>query len=247
MSIMQRMFGTNPAPAATIQQGSLPATGAPLAAVTNPATAPNGAIPVSGTPATTPAAASPVDALADLWKNDPNASSSVGQPLFNVDKTKLLETARQESFKEQVSQEQMAAIAAGGEQGFAAMMDIMNGMNQRAYAQSVHATTKLIDGALEKSNFARADELDTRIRNVQTRNSLNESNPVFSNPAFAPLLDSARNQFQVKYPTATAAELTKMTNDYVMQLVSEVNKPALQQQQQLTHQQTAGTDWSKFL
>lgn len=255
--IMQRIFGTQPVTTAPVQQqqaapqpGNLPANaGQALATTNNTATAANGTIPASTEALNTAGAASSVDPFADLWKTDPTQQQQ-GQPLFNVSQDKLLATARMQSFKETATPEHMAAIAQGGEAAVGAMLDLMEKVTQQGYAQSVFATTKLIEGAIDKSGFAKAADLESQIRNVQLKNSLHETNPVFSNPAYAPMLEMAQKQFQVKFPNATATELRKLAGDYITGMAEQITAPARQQQQELqqTQQRKASgdTDFSNW-
>jgi hypothetical protein len=248
MSAMQSIFGAAPQQQLPQQQqttpGNIPASAAATMATTNnPATAPNGAIPATTT-GKDGGLQSPDAAFADLWKTDTSNQSQQGQPLFNVSREKLLETARLQDFKQAVTPEQMTAIAAGGEGAVSAMMDMINAVTQQGYAQSVFATTKLIEGALEKSNFAKQDQLATTIRDLNFQTGLRETNPVFSNPVFSPLMETAQKQFQVKYPTATAAELQGMAVKYVESMVQQYNKP--NQEAAVKKQAASGVDWSSF-
>lgn len=243
MSAMQSIFGTTP----TVQQvtpGNIPAA---IPVAMNPpastTTAANGVIP---TQVNTDGTAVSSDAMfADLWKTDDTNQSTQGQPLFNVSREKLLETARLQDFKQTVTPEQMAAIQAGGPDAVNAMMDMINGVAQANYAQSVFATTKLIEGALDKSNFAKQDDLATSIRNLNFGENLRGQNPVFSNPVYAPLMETAKNQFQVKYPNATASELQGLAMQYVESMAKQFNAPAVEAT--VKKQQLNSTDWSKFV
>jgi hypothetical protein len=246
MSFMHKLFGG--APVQQVQQqtppGNIPnEAAANLAAVSNSATAPNGTVPANTNLSKDGSTQSSIDDFATLWQTDTTKADASGQPLFNVSQEKLLETARLQSFKEAASPEQLAAIAAGGEQAVAAMMQLMEGVTQRGYAQSVYATTKLIEGALNKSNFAKSDDLESRLRDVQLKQSLRESNPVFSNPAYAPLLKTAQQQFQVKYPDATAAELKAMAERYLTSMANELSP---NKQTSSKTKQRQDDDWSSF-
>ena len=247
MSVMSNLFGafqSAPRPVAPTP-GNIPENAAAsMASVSNAATAPNGAVPAT-TPTSASSTASPETMFADLWDTSGTNTSGSGQPLFNVSHEKLLETARMQNFKQNVSPEQMQAIAAGGPEAVNAMMDMINSVTQAGYAQSVMATTKLIEGALEKKNFAQNDSLDIRFRDMQVKNGLREVNPAFSNPMYAPLLDAARNQFQVKYPNASAPELQTMAMQYIESMAAAVNQPKAQA---TSKKQTAGDqDWSRFM
>jgi hypothetical protein len=245
MSIFEKLFGnTQPAPAPVAQPapatpGNMPANAPANTPVATSGTAPNGVVPNN------PTVTDPLDQFKDIW-NTENKPGAQGQPLFNVDQTKMMEAARKQNFASGLNPELIAKVAAGGQEGVQAMIELINTVGQNVYAQSAFAGTKLIEGALDKSGFARSADLDTRFKSLSVDNALKQDNPIFSNPAVAPMLDMARNQFLVKYPNATPAELTKMAQDYLIGFANAVTTPQTQQQQQAQAQAAQGEDWSKF-
>lgn len=244
-SVMSRLFGSAPAAQAPVAAtppgpGNIPADAAArIASVDNQATAPNGMVPATATPAL-----KGLDAFADLFTPVQGQQQNQGQPLFNVDQNKMLEAARNQNFKPIASPEQMQAILAGGEQAAAAMMDLMNDTAQRVYAQSAFASTKLIERGLETSNFAKADALPEAIRRHTTTATMRESNPLFSNPAVQPMIDMAKQQILVKYPNATPSEVAALANDYISSFAEAVNGPKQAAAQAKTTSRE--TDWSTF-
>lgn len=245
MSAMQNIFGNVPQPVAPTTPGNIPNTAAyTTASVNNMATAPNGAVPASTPTNPDGKTASSAEKYIDLWDIDTNSNTAQGQPLFNVSQEKLFEAAKLQDFKQVVSPEQMQAIAAGGEGAVSAMVEMVNAVAQRSYAQSVFAATKLIDGALEKSNFAKADQLETRMRDVAFKQSLRDVNPVFSSPQYAPFLETAQQQFQRKYPNASADELRTMATDYLQSFAESFAAP---QKAQAAARSNPQQDWNKFL
>lgn len=266
MSIFESIFGKAPtAPVAVptpaqIQQaqaqaaatpGNMPAdTAVRVASTSSAGTAPNGAVP-AGTDTEGKAGKSGLDAFSDLFQTDPNApKQEPGQPLFNVTPEKLMESARKQDFRPKLTVEQATAVAAGGQEAVAAMVEIMNDVAQRVYAQSADATTKLIMNGLERSNFAKSDDIGTIIRNSSISNSLREENPLFSNPAVAPMLDMVKSQMLVKFPKATTAEIADMSKNYLTAFAEAALKPAKDAETAAaTAKKSKGgsdTDWSSF-
>lgn len=222
--------------------GNIPANAAVTSqSAATVATAPNGVVP--NTPVVTEGAAkSGLDAFSDIWNTEANPAAQ-GQPLFNVSQEKMLEAARKQDFKSVATPEQMAQITAGGAEAAQAMFDIMNAMAQNVYAQSAFASTRLIEGALDKSKFAKVDDVDSRIRSSSLNNSLRQENPIFNHPAAQPLLQSVQQQLLVKHPTATPQELTQMAQEYLTQFAAMANGPAVQQ---AAAKAPKGEDWGKF-
>src|SRR5438874_153572 len=255
MSIFEKLFGglgaqqpqQQPAQQqqqqAPAQPGNLPATPPATNPVGTAGTANNGVVPNNN--ATDNTSKSGLDAFADIWNTAPNPGQQ-GQPLFNVSQDKMMEAARKQNFVNGINPEHLAKAAAGGQEGIQAILDIVNTATQNAYAQSAFAGTKLIEGALDKSQFARTSDLDNRFKTLTVSNSLQAENPIFSNPAAKPMLDSIQQNLIVKYPNATPTELANMAKSYLQEFVSAANAPQAQQQQQQQAAAKKGDDWSAF-
>ena len=236
-----------PAPvAAPANVGAIPgAAAAGGATVATAATAANGVIPAAATE--TPTVESKLDPFKDIW-NTAATDSSQGQPLFSTSREALMELARKENFKPTLTQEQMTAIAAGGPEAVQAMMEAMNDMSQRVYAQSAHASTQLIEAAAKKMSATTADSMAAAMNKRQVQTSLQEANPALRNPAVAPLIQMATNQLTQKHPTASPQEITAMAQSYVLSLAEAFQAPqtaaaAAAQQAEVTAKEE---DWTKF-
>lgn len=254
MSIFDNIFGSKPAAPAVAPvaapvaptPGNIPATAAAAStAATSAGTAPNGVVPA--TAATTEGAAkSGLDAFADIWNNKADPAAT-GQPLFNVSQEKMMEAARKQSFSAGINPELAAKIAAGGPDAVVAMMEMMNTVAQNTYAQSAFATTRLIEGALDKSQFAKSADIDTRIRSTSLNSTLRSENPAFAHPAAQPLMESIQQTLLVKFPQATPQELASMAKTYLSEFATAITAPA-QAQAQAVAASTGPkeTDWSKW-
>lgn len=266
MSIFDQIFGKAPTTPtavptpAQVQQaqaqaaatpGNMPAdTATRVASTSSAGTAPNGTVP-AGTDTAGKAGKSGLDVFSDLFQTDPNAPKpEPGQPLFNVSKEKMMESARKQDFKESVTAEQAAAIAAGGPEAVHTLMEIINTVSQNVYAQSAFTTTKLIENALDRSKFAKTDDIDSRIRSSSVSNSLREENPLFSNPAVAPMLDMVKSQMLVKFPQATTAEIADMSKNYLTAFAEAALQPAKDAETAAAAAKKpkggSATDWSSF-
>ena len=259
MSIMSRIFGpaTNPGinpasinpatmaanPAAP--QGHNPAV--EMQSKTDATTAANGMVPAS-TAAATADGKSGLDQFNDMWKTDPATQQQQGQPLFNLSQENILAAARKQDFmKDVATPEMLAKVQAGGAEGVQAMMEMMNTMGQMVYAQSAVATTKLVEGALDKSQFAKVADLDTHMKRHTLNTTLPEANPVFSSPAAQPIIQGLSQQFMVKFPAASPKEISGMVQDYLTNFSAAFNAPAKAAEEQKQKAASGETDWSKFM
>lgn len=238
MSFMQKIFGNAP----TLPQsnptlpGNIPAT---PSVATNPN---NPAAPI--VPEVVKAPVSPLDEFKGMWETDPNVKTPVKEPLFNVDPAKMQQAAKGNNFLSVVTPEIMAAINAGGEGAQAVMLQAMNAMSQKGFGDSAHATTKIVEQALEKQQAKFEAMLPSLMKNQTLSDNLRTANPIFNHPAAAPILDMFKNQVALKNPNATAAELQDMAMKYVVSFAEAANPPKVTAAQKASANET---DWSTFL
>lgn len=198
---------------------------------------------------TNPAPQDPVAALdnfKDLWnppKEGEGPETFDPSKLFQVDPEKIQQGVSQLNFTSAVTPELLARIQAGGDDAIKANLEIMNKVGQQAFMQSMLASSKLVEAALTKANSHLDSRIEQRTKQLQVSSSLRESNPALTHPAAAPLVSALEQQFAVKYPQATPAEITQLANEYLAnfaQLASgKKEAPANSSNQEM--------DWEKFL
>jgi hypothetical protein len=256
MSMFSNMLGGQPAPAGAAPAGntapantpgSIPAT-APNTGATAPGTAPNGVNPgnADGNPKPD---ATPLDQFTDLWKNepvDPNAPNS--NSIFgDIDPKKFMEAAGKIDFTKVVTPEQLQKITAGGEDAMASFAQALNAVAQSTYAQSAFASTKIVEQALQKAQAKLMADLPSHIKKQTVSDSLRSENPVFANPAVQPIISALESQLTVKFPNASAPEITQMARQYVEALgTSFAPKPQAPESTGRPGTKEE-TDWSTFL
>lgn len=222
--------------------------GAPAAAATTNPTVPNastvpaqaGTTPEGGTPA------SPMDNYAKLWETDPNAAKT-NTPAA-PDPKKFLEVAKQTDFSKVLNPETMKKIAAGGDEAMAAMSESMNLMAQAVYAQSAHASMQMTQEAVKRAQADMLAQIPELVKRTNVSNDMLESNPILSHPSTAPIISALNKQFATKYPAATAAELKRMTNEYITNFAKGIlpNNTAEGGTQGKTSQGRVQENWDNF-
>ena len=227
MNMFNNVFGgdkgagtgnANPPPNNQGTPGNMPPGNPPSNATPN--TPPNGEIP-PGTNTEINKEPTPFADFKELWKTDPidpNAPNPNAGVFGAIDPKKFMEAAGKIDFSKAVTPEQMAAINAGGEGATKVLVEVMNKVAQGTYAQSAFATTKIVEQAIAKSRETFLAELPHHIKKQTVTDSLRAENPIFSNPAVAPIISALEAQMTVKYPNATAPEITAMAKQYVEQL-----------------------------
>lgn len=247
-NIFTNIFKPTPAPTVTPVQ---PAPGSPTPAaqpvnlantvpevvpVQTPGTAPNGVVPdIIKEPV------SPLDAYKELWQTDPNAKPTPEFSTEMIDPAKLQEIVSNTNMTAALTPELSTRISAGGEDAQVAVMEAMNIVAQQTLAQSTTVANKMMESNSKKMMDAMLAKLPGLIKEQGVTNSLIQENPIFSNPAVAPVIDGVKTQLQAKFPNATAPELTKMAKDFVVTM-SEALNPAPATPSPLD----AEVDWSGF-
>ena len=243
MSIMD-MFRSTPAPAVPVvpapvvgtppQQGNIPA--APTVAV-NP----------DGTPVVAPLPAepaqSPLDPFKSLWENAPVDPNAPAAPAAYVAPTQeqIQKAVGKADFTGSFTEEQLAAVTAGGEGATTALLELLNTVGQQSLAQSTMVSGKLNEQAMTAMIAAEVAKMPGLVRAQTAQAHLKDSNPLFDNPAIKPVIAATQAQLQTKFPNATPAELTKMTHDYITSM-GEAFAP-----KPVVETGTGADDWSNYL
>ena len=195
-------------PSVPAEPGNLPPAGevSPVAPIGEPAPAPTPVAPVDD---------SPLAAFNTLWDDVPNKEGEPKSPVQTLDPVKLQEVIAKSDFSQSVSQENLAAIQAGGDEAATAFASSMNQVAQTVMNQSLLASNKMIEQAVERVNQTWEAKLPEILKKQNLNESLISSDPLFKNPAIKPIMEATQQQLASKYPTATVAELKTMTQDYI--------------------------------
>lgn len=240
---MQKIFGTDPTPAP-----------APVATTAAPATPPQGGIPpnagvtdplVPAAPVTTvaePVDNSPLAPYQKLWETKPDTGADgVPKPPEALKVEDIQAIVNKQDFVSMLSPEQLAAVTAGDEGSQAALSEMLNTVVKNVMVQNVMVNNQMTQQAVTKAIEAQSATIPGMLRANQARDHLNTENPIFSNPAVKPIMEAAHQQLIQQHPNATAAELTKMTQDYVLAMGEAFAPPPA-----TTTLPDGETDWSNF-
>lgn len=187
---------------------------------------------------------SPMADFAEIWKIDPpkQGAPDTGNIKFNLDPIKVAEASKSLDFTKSIPVELLAKVTAGGPDALQAVIAIANQIGQQSFAQSQVSSAKVLELALAEANSRFSANVPGIVRAQNIANTLQETNPLFSNPATAPMLELLKTQLATKFPTATPAEISDHAHKYLVGVAGEVNK--------LTQSQTAPAksneiDWLK--
>lgn len=220
MSVLDFFRSSNPVPAAPASQ---PQNTNPSAAnAANPSTNGNPAVPpvTQNSPGgNTPVTPQEPD-FTKLWEapaeNEPTLPTFDPSKMFNLDPAKIAEAVKTIDYSRAINQEQLAAVTAGGEGAVAALAQIMNSVAQQTTQVSMMGAAKLVEQALGKANESLDARMQEQIRKNTISQELKSKNPVFSRPEYAPMVSALEDKFRMKYPTASASEITGMAEKYLL-------------------------------
>jgi len=219
-SAMQSIFNPtpeqlNPQPAPA-QPGNLPAEGA--VTTSTPAAAPNGVLPNPEVTSQEPKDNSPLAAFKDLWEDvptDPNAPPSDTGPV-PLKQEDVAAAVNKIDFSKSITPEIMTAITEGGEGAMAALVGVINSVGRDSLTQATLVSNQLAQKAIDRALEQQSAQLPNLVRDATVSAHLKDTNPIFDNPAIKPVIEATRQQLLLKNPTATPAEITKMTNSYIL-------------------------------
>jgi len=159
---------------------------------------------------------SPLDAFSDLFTIDPKAANKPTQTNpFDIDPSKIKESAGKIDFTRNINDETLEAIRGGGEEAITATLAAMNQMSQTNYAYAVALATQMAKKASEHTLEQVQQLVPDLVRNMRANEEISESNPALNHPAAQPLIKAMMQQFSIKYPDASPKELKEQAIAYL--------------------------------
>lgn len=162
----------------------------------------------------------PLANFAELWKIEPKDMPrdpvTALSPNFKIDPAKVAEAARSVDYARLIPQDLMAKALSGDANSMGAML---NTVVQAATANAGMSTAKIVEAALANQAQQFASILPQEVRKLQVSQAVVQDNPIFSNPAAAPMLDGLKAQFSAKYPTATPQQISDYTKQYLSDFI----------------------------
>jgi len=248
MSILD-IFKSNPEVAPAQQQQQQPTPPGNIPDPNNPNSAPNNSGSVPGTEnLQTPQTQqdSPLDGFAKLWETptvDPKNSAATPQGPTALKREDLETVVSKQDFSSLIPPETLAKMAAGGEESGPAFLEAFNILGQNLMLRNVMVSDKLGISAIEKAIAASEHKIPELLREQNIRTHAVDSDPLFNNPAIKPVVEATQAALAKQYPSATPAEITQKTKEYILAMGEAFNPNANASESDAS----AGTDWSKYL
>lgn len=222
----------------------------------NEATATNGVIPPAGVnpnpqvgeqnTTTTTKEESPLDSFKDLWDTSGNKKEEGDKPLLSsIDPKQVVDAAGKVNFANVLNKDDLALVAAGGEEAVKAMARSLNTVAQAVYAQNTVSQAQIVQQAIDQLEAKIGKSLPESIRRNMIDTTIAEENPAYSHPAAQPMVRLITDQLANKYPQATPSELAKMAKDYFNNSMEAITgtKPGSNQQTTSKSKEQDDIDW----
>lgn len=191
---------------------------------------------------------SPLDSFKDLWKDNPQSPGAAGNGnLFNMDPAKLEEAVSRSDFLSQLPKDKLAT-AMQGVQNPDALMEIMNGLAQRAFSMSLQMGTNMTEAA--------GKQLQTRFKDgfgdlyqQHSLKTMKPDNPILQDPAVAPMLDMVREKIRSQNPGMSPDDIQAQAMQYFDKFSSafSANTPDAQKQREMQQRNPNEVDWEAEL
>lgn len=195
---------------------------------------------------------SPLANFDGLWDPlDPKLAKETPslKPNWNIDPAKIREGASKMNFAGAVPTAVMDKAIAGDKSAFAQAINLAA---QAGFAKSAETTANLIQTALERQEEVFTNHVMPKLlREHNISNTIRADNPIFQNPAVAPVLAALEQQLTVKNPTSTPEDISRMAKEYLggmAELVATANGQQIVAAVDPTKatKSKRETDWSKY-
>jgi hypothetical protein len=186
---------------------------------------------------------SPLAQFKDLWETAPVDPNKKDEPAAYVPPTaeEIQKAVGKVDFTKNFTSEQLAAVTAGGEEGQAALLQLLNTVGQQSLAHSTGISTKLNEQAMSAAIAEQVAKIPALVRAQSVQAHAKDTNPLFDNPAIQPFIQASQEQLQIKFPNDTPAQITEKVQAYITAM-GEHFAPA-----PVVKGGVAADDWSDYL
>lgn len=193
-----------------------------------------------------------------LWEdtpadpNNPVVEESAGY-LPKIDPAQLSATINKLDFTKSIKPELLQAITQGGEAAASALPEILNTVLRQSMLTSFNTSSKLMEAGFTNSHKKFTQDISPRVKDVMLENSLQSSNKLMADPAFAPQVKAVRERYQAKFPKATPQQIETAVNGYFDNMVKKMTQPGATSEEDATTANTkklktgdSAADWQSW-
>lgn len=242
MSILQTLFGGNKNASQPSQQQNPGQPQQPNQHVQGNQTVPNGSQPAANPNPQTEQTQSPNDKFKELWSNPTQHTEAA--PNFKLDPAQLGKVTGSMDFMKNVSRDDLAKIAQGGDAAIEAFGSVLNTMGREVFGAAAQFSSHMTESGYQSASKVIDSGLPSAIKKQLTEQHLYQANPKLKDPALQPLIGALQTQFSAKHPNASPQEIESLVSEYMTTVVGGAfakEEPAALQKQ------NAAPDFSGFL
>ena len=224
----------------------------PVTELNNPATANNGQPTTAANPSADPVKdakeANPLDGFSKIWEAPvkPEGAAPEFDPgnIFNMNQESMQKALAAVDFAGSITEDQMTAIQGGGQEAIKALGVMLNNTARQTMGAATQASAKMIETAMSGAAGSLDGKISSQVRQQQVNSHLQETNPLISHPAAAPMIQALSTQLTQQFPKASPAEIGQKVQEYMTGLAALASgKPdALAQ----AAKSAEGTDWEQY-
>lgn len=186
---------------------------------------------------------SPLAEFKDMWETKPIVEDKDKPPApVELTADAVQKIVAKTDFSKVITPENMTAITAGGEEGAKAFAQAMNQVAQQVMVQATMVGNKLTEQAVNKAKEEFTASLPEILRKQASTDHLRSANPLFTNPAVKPVMEAIQSQLLHKHPNATNAEITTMSEKFIMAMGEEFSP-----KDTVNDNADGETNWDKFM
>lgn len=191
---------------------------------------------------------SPLDDFAKVWEAAPKIEGAAPEfdpsNIFQLNQESMAQALSQVNFASGITEDQVAAITAGGPEAIKALGEMLNNTARQTMGAATQASAKMIEKALTGATGALDGKINSQVRQNQISSHLQEVAPIVNHPAAAPLIQGLQIQLATQFPKASPAEIAQKVQDYMGAFAAVASgKP---EAEAIAAKAAAGTDWEAF-
>lgn len=210
----------------------------------------NGLPVVPPNPAAKEQEVSGLDRFKDLWQTPVKAQGEESNfdptNLFDLDPAKLQAGLQGFDPAKNISQDDLKAVMAGGEDAVAALARVLNASSQATLQAAITAAGGMTQSAFQRSLPSLDGKIKGTVRETAIGTQLRTASPLMKNEAAKPMLSALATQFAAKHPDASPEEVVAMVDDYMVTFGESMGlqKPGAASKQQVNASEVK--DWGKW-
>lgn len=197
----------------------------------------------------------PMMDFSKLWENppvDPEHPEPEESKTFlpKIDPAKIAETLGKIDFSKAITPEESAAIKAGGDGAHAAHLSVLNKSLRQSMMTMFNVAHRMVEQGLTNAEGKFLGKVPSHVKNIMVESDLTASDPLMSNPAFAPMVEAARQRYQEKFPKATPTQIATAVKAYLKEFVKSASAPETKVEEDNAKKLSTGAgdaDWEKWI